>query len=71
MELAFFLEAFLLSFRNCAGSATSTVSSGFIATVKKLCLEWSLVFFFFFFPVRYTMELFNELMFLALYIKAH
>jgi len=51
-----------------AGSATSTVSSGFIAKIKTLPGVISGLFSF---RVRYTMELLNELMFLALYIKAH
>jgi hypothetical protein len=68
MELAGFRGAFRLSSRNCACSATSTVSSGFIATIKTLPGVISGLFSF---PIRYTMELLNELMFLALYIKAH
>lgn len=68
MELAGFRGAFRHSTRDCAGSATSTVSSGFIAPIKTLPAVISGLFYF---PVRYTMELLNDLMFLALYIKAH
>jgi hypothetical protein len=68
MELAGIHEAFRITSRNCAVSVTSTVSNGFIAAIKTLPGVNSGLFSF---PVRYTIELLNELMFLALYIKAH